>query len=203
MNRVSVYIDVFNLYFGMMTGSFRKYLWLDIAALSRAIIASNQKLVSTKYFTAPIRANNDKRKRQNQYLQALDVVGGVDTYLGRYQKKTRSCHTCRATWIEYEEKMTDVRIATELLRDTFKNTYDTAILISADADLVPPVEVVKQDFPGKSIVLWFPPRRECHPLRQIADAHYRIGKGKLSSCQLPENVIKPDGYVLTRPTEWT
>jgi uncharacterized LabA/DUF88 family protein len=203
MSKVSVYIDGFNLYFGMMDGGFRKYLWLDLAAQSNAIITSSQSLVSTKYFTARIRANRSKRKRQNTYLQALDVIGGVETYLGRYQKKTKQCLTCQATWTEYEEKMSDVRLASELLKDTFNDTFDTAILISADADLIPPLEVIKQDFPKKSIVMWFPPKRDSYPLRQISNAFYRIGKGKLANCQLPSSITKPDGYVLTRPTAWT
>ena len=203
MSRVIVYIDGFNLYFGMMDGGFRKYLWLDLAALSREIIASDQQLIATKYFTARVRASKQKKLRQNTYLQAIGVSGGVDVYLGRYQKKTKQCRRCQSIWNEYEEKMSDVRIATELLRDAFKNEYDTAILISADADLIPPIEAVKEDFPTKSIVVWLPPKRDSYPLKNIADAHYRIGRGTLVKCQMPNNVIKPDGYVLSRPADWT
>jgi len=202
MSRVNVYIDGFNLYFGMMDGGFRKYLWLDLAALSRRIITSSQQLVSIKCFTARVRASNQKKKRQNTYLQAIEAIGGVEIFLGRYQKKTKQCRRCHSTWFEYEEKMSDVRIATELLRDAFQNAYDTAILISADADLIPPIERIKQDFPMKSIVVWFPPKRDSCPLRNIADAYYRIGRGTLAKCQLPDNVAKSDGYVLSRPLEW-
>lgn len=133
-------------------------------------------------------SNYQKRTRQISYLQAIDATGGVDIFFGRYQEKSKECRQCHSTWTEYEEKMSDVRIATELLRDAFKNSFDTAILVSADADLLPPIEAIKEDFPSKSIVIWFPLKRDNRRLQRAAHATSRIGKGLLSKCQLPNSV---------------
>ncbi|MGH9629467.1 MAG: NYN domain-containing protein [Bryobacteraceae bacterium] len=42
------------------------------------------------------------------------------------------------------EKMTDVNIAVELLQDAFQGAFDTAILISADSDLIAPIAAVRR-----------------------------------------------------------
>jgi uncharacterized LabA/DUF88 family protein len=98
--------------------------------------------------------------------------------------------------------MTDVRMASEILRDTFNDEFDTALIISADADLQPPIEIIKADFPAKKVVIGFPPKRDSYHLQTISDAHFRIGRGKLSKCQLPPSIQKPDGHILVCPPEW-
>ena len=49
------------------------------------------------------------------YLDALETLEGVRLHYGHYLAKTRQCPRCRATWQVFEEKMTDVNIAVELL----------------------------------------------------------------------------------------
>jgi len=203
MERLIVYIDGFNLYFGINDRGWRRYLWLDLNALALDLLKPNQTLQATKYFTARIRGDKDKIRRQSTFLQALEATGGVDIHYGRYQEKVKQCHNCRSTWTEYEEKMTDVRLACHLVRDAHKDAFDTCLIVSADADLQPPIEIVKQDFPGKRVVVGFPPRRDSYHLRTIADEHFRIGRGRLAKCQLPDKVRKADGYELARPREWS
>lgn len=99
--------------------------------------------------------------------------------------------------------MSDVRLSTELLKDAFKNEFDVAILITADADIIPPIEVIKREFPNKKIVLAFPPERDSFRLRQVAHSFFRIGRGRLAKSQLPATVKKPDGYILKKPRSWS
>ena len=202
MERVIVYIDGFNLYFGINAKGWRRYLWLDLSALAASLLRPNQTLIATKYFTALVRADNQKVQRQSTFLQALEASGGVEIHYGRYQERLKQCHQCHSTWPEYEEKMTDVRLACMLVRDAYQDAFDTCLIISADADLQPPVEIVKQDFPQKRVIVAFPPKRDSYHLRNIVDEHFKIGRGWLSKCQLPDQVKKPDGYVLVRPAEW-
>ncbi len=68
--------------------------------------------------------------------------------------------------------------------------------------LQPPIEIVNQDFADKRVLIGFPPRRDSYHLRNIVDEHFRIGRGRLSKCQLPDRVRKSDGYELVRPPEW-
>src|SRR3989304_4835741 len=77
MERVIVYIDGFNLYFGICDKGWRRYLWLDLPALATRLLTPGQQLVATKYFTARVRADPGKIRRQSTYLQALEARGGL------------------------------------------------------------------------------------------------------------------------------
>ena len=42
--------------------------------------------------------------------------------------------------------MTDVNIATQMIIDAYQDKYDTAMLISGDSDLVPPIKAINENF---------------------------------------------------------
>ena len=98
--------------------------------------------------------------------------------------------------------MTDVQIATEMLTDAFADKFDTALVVSADSDLVPPTLAVRRLFPGKRVVAAFPPARSSVQLKRAANASTRVGLDSLERSQFPDAVPKPDGYVLRRPEHW-
>ncbi|MGC8732103.1 MAG: NYN domain-containing protein [Halothiobacillaceae bacterium] len=204
MQRVITYVDGFNLYFGLKASNFKRYYWLDVAALAQSLLKPGQQLLATHYFTARIRdngSNSADQKRQNDYLEAL-ALRGVRCQFGHYLHKTRHCRQCGATWPDYEEKMTDVNIAIQLLGDAFDDAFDTALVISADSDLTTPIRRVRERFTQKRIIVAFPPDRHSSELKRCATGYLAIGEDKLRASQLPARLVKPDGYVLTRPTTW-
>jgi uncharacterized LabA/DUF88 family protein len=212
--RVITYIDGFNLYYGLKDKGWRRYYWLDLRALSRNLLLPGQNLVCVKYFTARIKAGGsktpqnirnkleEKRKRQTIYLEALNTLQNLHIYKGHYLGKTVTCKKCGNTWPTHEEKMTDVNIATELLIDAFNNAFDTALLVSGDSDLAPAVIAVRRQFPGKRIVVAFPPARVSEQLKRTANAYFTIGKAKFRKSMFPDEVGKSDGYILRRPKRW-
>ena len=214
MERVITYIDGFNLYYGMKAKGWRRYYWLNLQQLAANLLKPGQSLETTKYFTARISAGGpqtppalkskmtNKWKRQSAYLEALGTLTHFQIFYGHYLGKIITCQNCKNTWQTHEEKMTDVCIGTELLLDAFRDGFDTAILVSGDSDLVPPVEAVRRYFPAKRIVVAFPPERISMRLKQSASAFFTIGEAKLRQSQFPDQVVKPDGFVLNRPPEW-
>ncbi|MGE5785420.1 MAG: NYN domain-containing protein [Myxococcales bacterium] len=203
--RVITYIDGFNLYFGLRSKGWRKYYWLDLVAVSTALLKTGQTLAGTHYFTSRIRAtqgNADDVKRQSVYLDALEAHGGVLRHEGHYLAKPQRCRSCGAQWQTYEEKMTDVRIATRLLGDAIDDQFDTAIIISGDSDLTPPVQEVLARFPTKRIVVAFPPDRHSDQLRKAATSAFTLGEAHLRQSQLPDVVTTVTGFKLTRPVYW-
>jgi uncharacterized LabA/DUF88 family protein len=102
----------------------------------------------------------------------------------------------------HHEKMTDVNIAVELLTDAFQDSFDVALLISADGDLVGPVKKVKRMFPRKRVVVIFPPGRYSNALKHAATAYTHLNRDILARSIFPDRVVKPDGFVLSRPTQW-
>ena len=99
--------------------------------------------------------------------------------------------------------MTDVNIAVELLGDAQDDAFDTAIIVSGDSDLVRPVQAVRARYPDKRVVVAFPPGRTSAHLGKVATAAFVIGRKKLEDSQLPDQIVKSDGHVLTRPREWS
>ncbi len=199
---VIVYIDGFNLYFGIDRKFGKKYLWLDLESLSNSLLRNGDILVGVKYFTSLLRNNPEKEQRQQTYLQALQAHTSCRYYYGRYQVGVTTCYNCNINWPSPKEKMTDVNIASQLLKDAFTNEFDKAIIISGDADLVPPVNIIKQYLPNKIVGIYFPPDRHSIHLSSIAHFSAIIGKGKLRQSQLPPKITKPDGFVLHRPQNW-
>ncbi len=203
--RTIVYVDGFNLYYGIRDKFGRRLLWLDLDATCRSLLKSDQELVAIKYFTARVAgtvSDPHKGKRQATFLEALETLPNLSIIHGHYLAKSIRCRKCGATWQQPEEKMTDVNIATELLRDAFENNFDVALLMSGDSDLSRPVETLTHLYSDKRVVVAFPPARDSAELRRVAPAHFRIGRKKLADSQFPDEVTKPDGFILRKPKEW-
>lgn len=212
--RVIAYVDGFNLYFGLRDKGFQRYYWLNIQAMVKNLLRPYQQLVRTKYFTArisgPKRTGNSlladkieaKRRRQAIFLEALETLTDFEIYYGHYLGKLVQCRGCGRNWADHEEKMTDVNIATETLTDAFRDNFDTALLISADSDLVPAIRSLKRLFAKKRVIVFFPPERFSAQLKNVADKQLTIGRGTLAKSQFPDQVFKTDGNLLKRPEEW-
>jgi hypothetical protein len=215
IKRVIAYIDGFNLYYGLCDSRYRRFLWLNLGGMVQSLLRPDQQLVCTKYFTARIStakptdspkyiAERTARKtRQDTFLSALRTVPNLKIYEGHYREEQIVCSKCGATWMDAEEKMTDVRIATEMIVDTFANRFDVALLVSGDSDLVPPIEAIKSSHPHKRINIAFPPGRHSHWLKQAAHGQCIIGRGTLSKNRFPPVVLAASGAELHQPIEWT
>lgn len=205
MSRVIAYIDGFNLYFGLKSKGWKRYYWLDVVGLSRALLKPGQALQAAHYFTARIRLtgnNHADMQRQADYLDALATSPLLTIQFGHYLPKGRQCRRCGNTWTDYEEKMTDVNIAVQLLADAFDDRFDTALLISADSDLTMPVQQVRTRFPAKRVIVAQPPGRNSVQLAAAATAAFTISETKVRQNQLPAAVTTASGYVLHRPAHW-
>ena len=205
MQRVTVYVDGFNLYHGLKSKGWRRYYWLDLRRLAENLLRPGQRLVMVRYFTAgvfPELGDPSKPVRQKMYLEALATLPDLHIHYGYHVTRERRCSNCGILQQTYEEKMTDVNIAVELLGDAQDDTFDTAIVMSGDGDLASPVRAVRDRYPEKRIIVAFPPGRHSSGLRSEATASLTIGRGVLSGSQLPHRITKSNGYVLTRPRGW-
>jgi uncharacterized LabA/DUF88 family protein len=205
LRRVIAYIDGFNLYFGLKDSGWKRYYWLDLWRLVERLMQPDQQLIELHYFTARIsgaRGNSADSARQTTYLDALQTISGISIHEGHYLTKKRVCRRCGNHWPEPEEKMTDVNIAVRLLADAFDDRFDTAIIISADSDLVPPMHEIRSRFSEKRIVVPMPPRRHSRSLANLADVSFQIGEANIRKSQLPERIQTETGFILQRPATW-
>ncbi len=205
MTRVIAYIDGFNLYFGLKSKGWKRLYWLNPRLLAENLLRPGQQLVAVKYFTARISAypkDPDKHRRQATWLEAIETLGKTQVFYGHYLPKPQRCFACGATWISHEEKMTDVNMAVELMRDSYEDAFDTALLISADSDLAPPIVAVLTRLPSKRVIVVYPPDRQSKMLESVATGSFRLGRKTLHDSQFPDEFTKPDGFVLRRPATW-
>jgi len=202
MERVIAYVDGFNLYFGLRSKGWRRYYWLNIQMLAQNLLKPTQRLLLTKYFTARIGGPPDKEKRQSTYIEALETLAKFQIFYGKYQLNPRQCSQCGFQDEVPNEKMTDVNIAVEILKDAYQDKFDVALLISADSDLVPPVKAVRELFPSKRVVVASPPGRYSSSLANSASRSFVISRRNISKSLLPEEIEKADGYVLRCPSLW-
>lgn len=169
--------------------------------MSLGLLKPNQELIKVKYFTSRVSNDPDKQKRQTTYIEALETIG-VEIFFGHYQSTRAECKKCGALWSTYNEKMTDVNIATQMIIDAYNDNYDMAMLISGDSDLVPPIKAIHETFRSKRVFVAFPPKRHNNSVAIAAKGSMIIGRKKIIDGQFPAEVYKNDGTVLRKPPEW-
>lgn len=203
-SRVIVYIDGYNLYYGLKEAFHGKYKWLDLQALANSFLQEGMELVAVKYFTAITKSNNNTRKRQEIFLKALKVhCDKLEIIYGNFLSKTRQCRECGSKYQHYEEKKTDVNIACQILNDAHLDNYDCCYIVSGDSDLVPPVNIIKQSFSNIKVIIAHPPKRKSTELCKISDEFFAISKQKIKTSQLPYSIQSKNGSQLTKPQSWS
>ncbi len=202
MQRVIAYVDGYNLYYGLRHKHWKRFYWLNIQKMVGYLLKSHQQLVETKYFTTIVEFPDDKKKRQLTFLEALGTLSDFKIFYGHFLSDPVECSRCGHVHIAHHEKMTDVNIAVEMLTDAFTDRFDVALLITADSDLVGLVQAIKRLFGKKYVTIAFPPARYSTDLARAAGRPLHISRGILVGSVFPDNVAKPDGFVVSRPAKW-
>jgi uncharacterized LabA/DUF88 family protein len=155
------------------------------------------------YFTAIANWLPDSAKRHKIFINALENIN-VKVIFGNFKKVTRYCSICEKYYSGHEEKRTDVSIALYAYRLASKDNVDKITIISGDSDLVPAIELIKEDFPLKKVHISFPYNRESKQLSKIADSYNNIiDPSVLYKFQLPDKITLPSGKILKRPGAWS
>lgn len=201
-DRLIAYIDGFNLYYGLRDARLRSSRWLDLHGMCTSLLQPAQQLQLVRYFTTRVRGDSSAARRQSVFIDALLARGGIEIDFGHFLRSSTRCRSCGAVREKHEEKRTDVNIAVRLLEDAFDDRFDTAMVISGDSDLVPPIRSVRSRFPDKRVVVAAPPERWSAQLGQAANAALQISPMTIRSNRLPDPVTTPGGVELRAPRGW-
>lgn len=202
--RVIVYVDGFNFYYGLKKNpKWRRFYWLDIVSFFDFFMKPYQELVCVKYFSA--KPNNiDRAHRQNAFFQANKENPRFKLILGKYLSKTIKCYNCGYEIHTYEEKESDVRIATQIVHDANQHNCDIIIIVSADSDMLPAIELAQEA--GVQVFVYFPPFHFSNslshavPSRPINLERY---ESRFKKCILPDVVhLKSANFDLNIPPKW-
>ena len=202
--RVIVYVDGFNFYYGLReTTRWRRYYWLDIVKLFESFMRPNQELVEVKYFSA--KPDDIKKSlRQNAFFQANKENPKFRLILGKYLKKEITCYNCQNIIRTYEEKETDVRIATQIVADAYQKNCDVAIVVSADSDMIPAIELATQA--RTKVFVYFPPNQYSNNLDAMGmgkPTHLKRYEKRFKDSLLPDSILLAiTGYRLQIPDKW-
>jgi len=162
-----------------------------------------------KYFTAPMKvrfgdADTDKPNRQQMYLRALRTIPTIEIIEGFFT--VHNVSMCRSDGkgfihvVKTEEKGTDVKIAAHLLNDGHKRLYETAVVISNDADLAEPIRMVVHDLKLPVVVI-SPFSTNTLELARVATSRRKIREGVLRISQFPVELTDDIG-TFRKPDAW-
>lgn len=202
MPRVSFFIDGFNVYHSLKADlNYYRFLWLDYRNFLQRFVRKRDTLSDIFYFSAY--ANWDKiRVKRHRMLIDIWKSTGIETIMGDFKEKDRFCKNCRTYFKSHEEKQTDVNIGIYLIKEAYENSYDTAVLVSNDTDLVPAIRMLKNTFPQKRVGVLFPIDRWSSELSQECHFWRKTKKKDLSKSQLPDSFALSSGIIFQRPQTW-
>ena len=214
-----IYVDGFNLYYSVLRRTNLKRL--DLVALFRDhVLDSNAQLLEVRYYTAPIlaRMSDDPQsvQRQRIYLQALrrmhpdqlKIIEGRIAVTTPFQRLVRpiagASDISRVQVYDFNEKKTDVNLASDLLAGAWTGAFDQAVICSNDTDLEPALATLRKYHPQLRLGIVAPVRGSDNryiaaDLKQDADWSKALSMVHISNAQLPERI---PASALRRPETW-
>jgi uncharacterized LabA/DUF88 family protein len=206
--RTAVYIDGLNLYYGALKNT--PFKWLDVAAMSRHLLPGHE-IVTIRYFTANVAAraiSPGGQNRQQIYLRALRTDPLVRIELGHFlahEPRMQLATKCRLApdyvrVVRFEEKGSDVNLATRLLTDAFDDVAPCVVVVTNDSDLAAPIRVVKERF-GRTVGLLCPHQRASKALLPLVTFMKPIRSGVLAASQFPSELADATG-TFHKPSLW-
>lgn len=102
----------------------------------------------------------------------------------------------------FEEKGSDVNIASYVLLDAFRRECDKAIVISNDSDLTEPLRIARDEF-GLEIVIHSPYPWVTNDLKVASTSNGILDARLVKQCQLPDALLDhQSGTMIGRPKKW-
>jgi len=216
MKRAIVYIDGYNLYFGLLKGTCWK--WLDLWKFAEVLLDGRYELVEVRYFTAPIKTHPvdlAASERQNAYVQAVSTLPGVKITTGFYSKNkmrapyvSEKCAECDVVEdglvqvYKMEEKRSDVNLAVSAVVDAADDKADCFVFVTGDSDQVGAIEAIRYKY-DKTVVVFNPHEAGGKHLKRAASFFKHIPRDLPSQCQLPDAIpVGTRGNSIRRPAAW-
>lgn len=217
--RTVVYIDGYNLYYGLVRRT--KLKWLDVVALFRDhVLDSSAQIIEVRYYTAPVlaRMSDDVKSPQRQriYLQALrkmnpeilKIIEGRIVASKPYQRLVKRIEAApeldKVQVYDFNEKKTDVNLAADLITGAWTGAYDQAVVCCNDTDIEAALAAVRQHHPHLRLGLVAPIPQTDHrhissDLKRHVHWYKTLSKTHIVNAQLP---LRIPNSIICRPDEW-
>jgi uncharacterized LabA/DUF88 family protein len=171
--RVMIFIDGSNMYHSLK--AFFSRTDIDLGKFCAKLIGK-RRLIRIYYYNARVGRKEEPERylHQRQFFDSVAAIPYTELRLGRL---------VYSNWPNSPpyEKGVDVQLATDMLTHSYKNNYDTAILVAGDNDFVSALQAVKDN--GKHIeVALFGQEETSRELRRVADMVIPIAPKLLLEC---------------------
>ena len=219
--RTIVYIDGYNLYYGLLKNS--PYKWLDLFSLfQNHVLDKSAEVIEVRYYTAPLlgKMSDDPKSPQRQriYIQALKTVhpNKITIIEGRMESSTPfqrlvnpilEAPNLKAVKVwDFTEKKTDVNLATDMLSAAWRGICEQIVLCSNDTDLEGAFRNIHEHLPHIKMGLVAPipgndHRKINNDLKRYAHWTKELSPIHLENSQFPR-VITRNSKPIIKPTEW-
>ncbi len=196
MERVVVFIDGSNLYYGFSRNKINKSI--DFAQFAK-LLAEDRKLIRIYYYIVAYKKEYDEQiyNRQQKFLARLKKTPNLVITYGKLVKKpvildedkiiqglgkeyAQEIIKRLKRLVSFTEKRIDVSIAVDMVTLAYDDVYDTAILVSSDADFFKAIKVVKAQ--GKRVENAYFQVGQSNQLRKICDRFILINEDLISKC---------------------
>lgn len=196
--------------------------WLNPSLLVANVLSSDHVIIKCNYYIARVssRAHDPEAPaRQATYLRAIRTIPEVAIHEGSFMTSEPwmpLTNPPRAKpdgydWslpppsvvkvLKYEEKGSDVNLGAHLVRDSFVDAFDVAVVVTNDSDLDEPIRIATQEA-GKRVGLLTPVKFPNQSLQSVASFYRHIRTGHLARAQLPDPLVSPDGAIYRKPSSW-
>lgn len=209
--KVIAYFDGFNYYEALRAKKWKHYYWQDLTKFVSLFLKSYQILDAVRYFSA-IQHDESKAANQDKLFQVNKTNEKFNLILGDFKKRHKwkriECNHCSKKdgyKLEYwEEKKSDVALASYIIRDVSLNKCDVVFLFCADSDLTPALEVVKELNPILKIITFFPPGLSSYDLKNKSTKTFNLEnhEDKFKLSLFPQKVKLLNGYEIECPEKW-
>jgi len=179
MERISIFIDGNNFYFGLKRIYKKDKNLIDFSFQKFCnLITKGREIQDIFYYNAPLDRTKDLEgyKRQQKFFEKLKKIPKFNLILCKLLKR-KIKETGKYFYVLKED---DIHMAGDMIKGAFRNSYDSAILVSGDGDFVPAVKIVQEE--GKKVENIYFKKSASTNLKQHCDKSIRLTKELLDKC---------------------
>lgn len=164
--RVSIFIDGSNLYHNLK----RYHIRMSFEELIRRL-ETKRKVTDVFFYTAELdkEFNLEKYKKHHTFLEKLRGIPKFHVVLCNLRK-----NVLKDGSVDYSIKGDDVYLASDLIKGSYENLYDVAIVVSGDEDFVPAIKIARAN--KKKVINAFFPKSSAYLLRNCCDGSINLKK---------------------------
>ena len=157
---------------------------IDIGKLGDELAGGMERLRTYYYHCMPFQSTTPTAEEKARHASMDKFIYNLKK-LPRFQFRQGKLQRIGA---EYKQKRVDILMAVDLVRMSSNRQIEKAVLITGDSDLVPAIEVARDE--GVVVVVYYSPNSRHDELLQVCDERFEITRNLIEKTRL---AVPPTG----------